>query len=208
MLRVGLTGGIGCGKSAVAAMMRDLGCHVVDADQMAHRLTEPGQPAYQEVLREFGSEILDAQGRVARAKLAEIVFADPARLARLNAIVHPPVLKELEIELARLARNDSRGVAVVEAALLVESGYHHSLDRLIVVWCTPEQQLARLTDPASGRGMTPEQAQRRIAAQLSLAEKRKLATDEIDCSGTLDQTRRQVTALVDRLKRWAVPSAT
>lgn len=208
MLRVGLTGGIGCGKSAVAAMMRDLGCHVLDADKMAHRLIEPGQPAYEEVVREFGREILDAQGRVARAKLAEIVFADPARLAYLNAIIHPRVLAELDVELARLARNDSRGVAVVEAALLVESGYHHSLDRLIVVWCTPEQQLARLTDAASGRGMSPEHARRRIAAQLSLAEKRKLASDEIDCSGTMDQTRRQVTALVERLKRLADASAT
>jgi len=208
MLRVGLTGGIACGKSTVAAMMRDLGCHVLEADQMAHSLIEPGQPAYNDVVREFGREILDEQGRVDRAKLAEIVFADPARLARLNAIVHPPVLAELDRELARLARKDSQGVAVVEAALLIESGYHHSLDRLIVVWCTPEQQLARLTDPAYGRGMTPEQARRRIAAQLSLAEKRKLATDEIDCSGTMDQTRRQVAALVDRLKRLAVASAT
>jgi dephospho-CoA kinase len=208
MLRVGLTGGIACGKSTVAAMMRDLGCHVLDADRMAHRLIEPGQPAYQEVVREFGGEILDAEGRVDRARLAEIVFADPARLACLNAIVHPPVLAELDREFTRLAREDSPGVAVVEAALLVESGYHHHLDRLIVVWCTPEQQLARLTDPASGRGMTPEQARRRIAAQLSLAEKRKLATDEIDCSGTMDHTRRQVTELVDKLKRMALASAT
>ena len=207
MLRVGLTGGIGCGKSVVAGMMRELGCHVLDADEMAHRLIEPGQPAYQEVLREFGREILDAQGRVARAKLAEIVFADPARLARLNAIVHPPVLKELDNELERLAQKDSRGVAVVEAALLVESAYHHRLDRLIVVWCTPEQQLERLTDPVYGRGMTPEEARRRTAAQLSLAEKRKLATDEIDCSGTLDQTRSQVEALVGRLKRLAAAPA-
>jgi len=208
MLRVGLTGGIACGKSTVAAMMRDLGCHVLNADQMAHRLIEPGRPAYDEVLREFGRDILDAQGRVDRAKLAEIVFADPARLARLNAIIHPPVLAELDRELDRLALAGPQGVAVVEAALLVESGYHRRLDRLIVVWCTPQQQLARLTDPASGRGMTPEQARRRIAAQFSLAEKRWLATDEIDCSGALDQTRRQVTDLVEKLKRLALASAT
>ena len=204
MLRAGLTGGIACGKSAVAAMMRELGCYVLDADRMAHRLIEPGQPAYDDVVREFGREILDEQGRVARAKLADIVFADPARLARLNAIVHPRVLRELDVELDWLARSDSQGVTVVEAALLVESGYHHSLDRLIVVWCTPEQQLVRLTDPAYGRGMTVEQARQRIAAQMSLAEKRKLADDEIDCSGTMDQTRRQVTELVEHLKRLAV----
>ena len=93
------------------------------------------------------------------------------------------------------------GVAVVEAALLIESGYHGSLERLIVVWCTPEQQLSRLV---SGRGMTEEQARRRIASQLSLEEKRKLADDEIDCSGTLDHTRSQVIALVGRLKQLAV----
>jgi len=206
MLRVGLTGGIACGKSTVAAMMQELGCHVLNADQMAHRFIEPGQPAYDQVVREFGGEILDAQGRVARAKLAEIVFSDPARLARLNAIIHPRVLAELDLELDRFSRADSNGVAVVEAALLIESGYHHRLDRLIVVWCTPEQQLARLSDPGSGRGLTPEQAQRRIAAQLSLAEKRKLADDQINCSGALDETRRQVTALVERLKHLAAAS--
>ena len=206
MLRVGLTGGIACGKSTVAAMMRDLGCHVLNADQMAHRLIEPGQPAYDQVVREFGREILDAQGRVARAKLAEIVFSNPIRLARLNAIIHPGVLTELDRELDQLLRTDPRGVAVVEAALLIESGYHQRLDRLIVIWCTPEQQLARLTDPVSGRGLTPEQAQRRIAAQLSLAEMRKAADDEINCSSGMDLTRRQVTALVERLKQLAATS--
>jgi dephospho-CoA kinase len=100
-----------------------------------------------------------------------------------------------------LAQSDAQGVAVVEAALLIESGYHHSLDRLIVVWCTPEQQLARLV---SGRGMTDAQARQRIASQMSLEEKRKLADDQIDCSGTMESTRRQVMALVGRLKQMAV----
>jgi dephospho-CoA kinase len=201
MLRVGLTGGIASGKSAVAAMMRELGCYVLDADRMAHRLIEPGQPAYDAVVREFGREILDDQGRIVRPRLADIVFADPARLARLNALVHPHVLANLDVELDWLARSDPQGVAVVEAALLIESGYHHSLDRLIVAWCTPEQQLERLV---AGRSMTPEQARQRIASQMSLEEKRKLADDEIDCSGTLDHTRRQVVALVGRLKQMAV----
>ena len=201
MLRAGLTGGIATGKSAVAEMMRELGCYVLDADRMAHRLIEPGQPAYEDVVREFGRGILDEQGRVLRPRLAEIVFADPARLARLNAIVHPHVLSDLDVELGWLAQSDAQGVAVVEAALLVESGYHHRLDRLVVVWCTREQQLERLI---SGRGMTEEQARQRIAAQMSLDEKRKLADDEIDCSGTMDHTRRQVIAVVDRLKQVAV----
>ena len=201
MLRAGLTGGIATGKSAVAAIMRELGCYVLDADRMAHRLIEPGQAAYESVIGEFGSGILDDRRSILRPKLAEIVFADPARLARLNAIVHPHVLSGLDRELSQLARNDAQGVAVVEAALLIESGYSQKLDRLVVVWCTPEQQLERLI---SWRGMTEEQARRRIASQMSLDEKRKLADDEIDCAGTMDHTRQQVIAVVERLKQIAV----
>jgi dephospho-CoA kinase len=201
MLRAGLTGGIASGKSVVATIMRELGCYVLDADRMAHRLIEPGQPAYEGVVREFGREILDEDGRVVRPILAEIVFADPVRLARLNAIVHPHVLAALDVELDWLSKSDAQGVAVVEAALLIESGYHARLARLIVVWCTPEQQLERLT---TERGMTAAQARQRIASQLSLEEKRKLADEEIDCSGTLDHTRHQVTALVERLKQMAL----
>jgi dephospho-CoA kinase len=201
MLRVGLTGGIASGKSAVAEIMCELGCYVLDADRMAHRLIEPGQPAYDAVVSEFGRDILDGEGRVVRPKLAEIVFADPARLIRLNAIVHPHVLAALDVELNWLGQSDPNGVAVVEAALLIESGYHNSLDRLIVVWCTPEQQLARLV---SGRGMSEQQARQRMASQMSLEEKRKLANEEIDCSLTMEDTRRQVISMVGRLKQMAV----
>ena len=200
MLRVGLTGGIGCGKSTVAEMMRELGCHVIEADKVSHRLIEPGKAAYDEVVREFGSEVLDSGGRIDRARLGAIVFADPVRLALLNSIIHPRVLAEEDREFERLAREDPTGVAVVVAALLIEAGFHKRLDRLVVVWCTRQQQIARLTDLASGRAMTREQAESRIAAQLDLTEKRKLANDEIDNSGTLDSTRRQVTSLVAKLK--------
>jgi len=203
MLRVGLTGGIGCGKSTVAAMMRELGCHILDADELAHRLIEPGEAAYDDVVREFGRDILDPAGRVDRRKLAAIVFADPARRAKLESFIHPRVFEARARQLRQLEQADPHGVAVIEAALLVEAGYYKQLDRLIVVWCRPDQQLARLTDPAFGRGITSEQAQRRITAQLDIAEKRKLADDEIDSSGTLEETRRQVVALVEKLKRLA-----
>jgi dephospho-CoA kinase len=203
MLRVGLTGGIGCGKSTVAAMMRELGCHVLDADELAHRLIEPGEAAYDDIVREFGREILGPAERVDRAKLGAIVFADPARRAKLESFIHPRIFEARAKELRRLEAADPHGVAVIEAALLVEAGYYKQLDRLIVVWCRPDQQLARLTDPAFGRGMSSEQAQRRIAAQLGLAEKRKLADDEIDSSGTLEETRQQVAVLVEKLKRLA-----
>jgi dephospho-CoA kinase len=203
MLRVGLTGGIGCGKSTVAAMMRKLGCHVISADQIAHALMLPGQPAYSEIRRQFGAQVFASDGNIDRARLAGIVFADPQRLASLNAIVHPGVLSELDQEFDRLSRTDPDGIAVVEAALLIESGYHQRLDRLVLVSCTREQQLERLTHPAFGRNMSLDQAQKRIAAQMTLEEKRKLANDEIDSSGSLDDTKRQVRTLVDQFRRLA-----
>jgi dephospho-CoA kinase len=206
MLRVGLTGGIGCGKSTVAAMMAELGCHVLNADKMAHALIAPGAPAYDDVVRKFGKHILAPDGSVDRARLAAVVFADADKLTALNAIVHPRVLRELDRELERLARLDAHGVAVVEAALLIESGYHKTLDRIILVTCTREQQLERLTDPSFGRGMSREQAEQRIAAQMPAEEKRKQAAgklDEIDCSCSLDSTRKQVRTLVEQFKQTA-----
>jgi len=203
MLRVGLTGGIGCGKSTVAAMMGELGCHILNADKMAHALIAPGEPAYQEIRRQFGPDILAADGSVDRARLAAVVFSDADQLRSLNAIVHPPVLRELDREFDRLLRSDPQGVAVVEAALLIESRYHERLDRLVLVTCTREQQLERLTSPSFGRAMSREQAEKRIAAQMPMEEKRKLAHDEIDCSGSLDHTKSQVMKLVKQFKRMA-----
>ncbi len=203
MLRVGLTGGIGCGKTTIAGMMGELGCHILNADKMAHALIAPGQSAYHEICRKFGEDILAPDGSIDRARLAVVVFTDPNRLAYLNAIVHPPVLRELDRELEQLSRIDSQGIAVVEAALLIESGYHQRLDRIVLVTCTHEQQLERLTNPVFGRGMSREQAEKRIAAQMPLEEKRKLAHDEIDCSRSLDHTKEQVRALVAQLKQAA-----
>src|ERR1700690_4161484 len=123
MLRVGLTGGIATGKSTVGTMLRELGCHLLDADKIAHCTIEPGGEAYDGVVAEFGRGILTAGGRVDRSKLGAIVFADPARLARLNAIVHPPVLAALDREFAVIEQAEPHGIAVVEAALLIEAGY-------------------------------------------------------------------------------------
>ena len=211
MLHVGLTGGIASGKSAVAGMMLKLGCVVLEADTIAHHLIEPGQPAYEEVIEAFEGEFgelvratREPGGRIVRAKLAAIVFADPAKLERLNRILHPRVLEELERELAEVARTRPLAVAVVEAALLVEAGYHKRLDRLAVAWCKPEQQLERLL----ARGLTREEAERRVAAQMGLDAKRRMADDQIDCSGTLEETRRQVESLVVKYKKLAAERAT
>jgi dephospho-CoA kinase len=200
MLRVGLTGGIATGKSTVASILRELGCHVIEADKIANRFTEPGGAAYEPVVREFGPGILTPDGRIDRAKLGAIVFADPARLARLNAIVHPLVLQDHEREIAEIGRTEPRAIAVVEAALLIEAGYYKKLDCLVVTWCTPDQQLARLTQRDSGKGLTVEQATQRIASQLPVDEKRRMADVEVDCSDTLEHTREQVVALMDQLR--------
>jgi len=197
MRRLGLTGGIASGKSAVAAMLRELGFSVLDADSLAHKLIEPGQPAYEEVLRQFGSAITDRDGRVDRAKLGGLVFADRAKLDRLNAIVHPRVAEVVLGQFAEWQRNGTRVAAFVEAALLIESGIHKHLDGLVVAWCRPEQQLARL----AARGLSEDEARRRIASQMPVEEKLRLATERIDCSGTLEQTRVQVEALAAKLHR-------
>jgi dephospho-CoA kinase len=197
MLRLGLTGGITSGKSAVAAMLRELGFLVLDADSLAHKLVEPGQPAYNEVLGEFGPLITDAQGRVDRAKLAALVFADRAKLDRLNAIVHPRVAEVVLRQLDEWARQGMRDAAFVEAALLIESGIHKHLDGLVIAWCRPEQQLERLL----ARGLSESEARVRIAAQMPVEEKLRHATEKIDCSGSLEQTRWQVEALATKLRR-------
>jgi dephospho-CoA kinase len=197
MLRLGLTGGIASGKTAVAGMLREMGFAVLDADLLAHKVIEPGQPAYYEAAREFGPDIVAPNGYINRAKLAAIVFADPAKLARLNAIIHPRVEAAAMRQLNEWARDGTREAAFVEAALLVEAGYQKILDGLVVTWCRPEQQLERLRS----RGLTEPEARQRIAAQLPSDEKVRYATEKIDCSGTLEATRRQVEALAAKLRR-------
>ena len=197
MQKIGITGGIASGKSAVAAILRELGFHVLDADRLAHRLTEPGLPAYEEVVREFGGEIVGTGGQLDRGKLAAIVFADPAKLARLNAIVHPRVGEATFRQFEDWQREGASDAVFVEAALLVEAGMHKKLDGLIVAWCRPEQQLERLL----ARGMSESEARRRIAAQMPVEEKLRLATAKIDCSGSMEFTRKQVEDFVAKLRR-------
>lgn len=196
MLRVGLTGGIACGKSVVVSMFRDLDCPVLEADPLVHELLEQGQAVYSEVVQEFGSGILDSAGRVDRAKLGAIVFADSAKRLRLNQIVHPRVLEVTEQWFAALSRAGGPEFAISEAALLVESGFYKRFDRLIVVWCRPEQQFERLLV----RGLSPEQARLRIAAQMPIEEKKRFADHLIDCSQTMEYTNTQVVELASKLK--------
>ena len=196
MRKLGLTGGIASGKSAVAAMLRELGFPVLDADSLSHKLMEPGQAAHDEILQAFGPGIADASGRIDRARLGSIAFADPAKLAALNAILHPRVEQAMLAQLAEWQRSGIRDAAFVEAALLVEAGFTKNLDGLVVAFCKPEQQFERLR----ARGISETDARRRIVAQMPVAEKCKHATWLIDCSGSLEQTREQVLRLATTLR--------
>ena len=199
MLKLGLTGGIASGKSAVGALLREMGFPVLDADSVAHKLIEPGQPAREEILQEFGAELAGADGRIDRAKLGAIVFGDLAKLKKLNAILHPRVEQIILNQFEEWQRSGVRDAAFVEAALLVEAGFVSKLDGLVVAWCEPQQQLERL----KARGMSEMDAKRRIATQLPLEEKLRMATSTIDCSGTMEATRAQVQALAAKLRKSA-----
>lgn len=202
MLRVGLTGGIASGKSTVAAMLRELDCPVLDADTLGHELLEQGQDAYNEVAREFGKEVLDTYGNVDRNKLGQIIFADAQKRARLNQILHPRILDVVRKWFTAQGHAGGPELAVVEAALIIEAGYNKELDRVIVCWCPPEQQLQRLLE----RGLTAEEAKLRIAAQMPMEEKRRLGDETIDCSGSLEETERQAMDVVKRLAQPAAPA--
>lgn len=197
MLRVGLTGGIASGKSTVDRMLRDRDYMVLDADAIAHELLEPLQAAHDAVVREFGREILRADATIDRGKLGAIVFADPSKRERLNAILHPRIREISDDWFARLDRPGGPAIAFEDAALILEAGLRKYFDRVVVCWCRPEQQIERLKE----RGLSLEQAHRRIAAQMSMDEKRRLADDVIDCSGSLEETERQVEALLAKLEQ-------
>jgi dephospho-CoA kinase len=195
MLRVGITGGIASGKSTVSAMLREMGFTVLDADAIAHTLIEPGYPAHHKIVRVFGSSILDGDNNINRVALAKIVFADAIKLKQLNAIVHPRVEDYIVSEFAKLERAGSQSAAFVEAALIVEAGLDKKLDGVVVVWCEPEQQISRLI----ARGFTEVEARRRIDSQLPVEEKLGHATERIDCSGSLAETRQQVERFATKL---------
>jgi dephospho-CoA kinase len=192
----GLTGNIGSGKSTVAAMFREAGIPVLDADRISREVTAPGSPAFRDVVKEFGPGILGTDGAIDRGRLAEIVFSDPSRRARLEAITHPAILAAMKESLERLAR-EGNAVAIVEATLIHESGRKGLFEAVISVTCDPETQLRRLAERG---GMTREQSTARAAAQMGAEEKALASEHVIDNSGDLEATRRQVVALVQVLR--------
>lgn len=220
MLKVGLTGGIASGKSVVGEMFVALGAHLVQADRIAHQLMLPGEPVYNEVVRHFGRSILNPDGSVNRAKLAELAFgsadagtqtkpsgsgevssAVASRIEELNRIVHPAVIRAQEAWMEEVGRSDRQAVAIVEAALLIEAGAARRFDRMIVVTCTDEQRIARFAARQKlDIDVAGKEVARRMAAQMSETEKVKFADYVIDNSASLHYTRQQVEAVWKQLQ--------
>lgn len=198
MLRVGLTGNIGSGKSTTASILAELGAVVIDADRIVHELLAPGSAAYESVVQSFGPEILGADRTINRRILGRIVFESPQKRAVLNGCLHPAVLAEIGRRIEDLEKNDRRGIVVVDAALMVETGFHRYFDRLIVVTCDPEIQLARVV---LRDGLSVEDVRARMDAQMPAEEKAKVADYRIDNSGSPDDTRRQAVAVYRDLIR-------
>jgi dephospho-CoA kinase len=192
VLRVGLTGNIGAGKSTVGEMLQERGCRVIDADRLGHLLLEAGSPVLRRVVEVFGDQILGPGGGADRGVLAEVVFSDPDARRRLETILHPAI-RQLEEQEA--TDDPGLGIIVTEASLLVETGGHHRYHRLVVVTAPEGLRLQRL----AARGLNAEQARRRTAAQMPEAEKARYADYLIDNAGTRDQTREQVVRLHAKL---------
>jgi dephospho-CoA kinase len=207
LLKVGLTGGVASGKSVVGEMFVGLGAHLIQADAIAHELMQPGEDVYKEVVRHFGKGIVNPDGTVNRARLAEAAFGAQAgekksRIQELNQIVHPAVIRRQEEWMTKVGRSDPRSIAIVEAALILEAGVAKRFDRLVVVTCRPEQRIQRW---AARVGVDEESArrevERRMAAQLPDEEKIKAADYVIDNSGSLDETRERVEEVYGRVSR-------
>ena len=197
MLKVGLTGSIAVGKSFVCDVLRELGCHVLDADVTAREVVASGTPGLNRVVKEFGSEVLTSAGDLDRAKLASIVFADREKREMLNSIVHPLVIEQQDMWLRRTAAAHPHGIAVIDAALMIESGGYTRFDKLVVVWCEPDIQLSRLM---KRDGISEVEALRRIAAQMPQDEKKRHADHLIDTSKGYDETRRQTESVFAELE--------
>jgi len=205
LLKVGLTGGIASGKSVATEMFAQLGAHVIKADEIAHRLMEPDEAVYAEVVRQFGSGILNPDRTINRSALAEAAFGEavrnrPSRVQELNRIVHPAVIERQEQWMEQVGKRDPQAVAIVEAALILEAGAADRFDRIVVVTCRPEQKIERWArrmkiDEETAR----REVERRTAAQLSDADKIKTADYVIDNSGSLDETSKQVRTLYANL---------
>jgi len=202
MLRVGLTGGLACGKTTVALMLASHGAQVNYADQLARELMEPGKPVYAEVVKHFGSDIVEPDGSINRRKLAEKAFGGD-RVQDLNRLVHPAVIERETGWMDEIARHEPDAIMVIEAALILEAGVGDRFDKIVVVTCGPEQRIQRFAARAK---MNLEEArsevERRMAAQLPDEEKIKVADFVIENRGTLSELEQKTEELMAALKSW------
>jgi dephospho-CoA kinase len=198
MLRVGLTGSIGVGKSFVASIFAELGCHVLDADLTAREVVMPGTPGLNAIVEEFGADVLNTDGTLDRKRLGALIFADENRRQRLNYILHPFIIARQDEILREWEREDPKGIGIVDAALMIESGGYKRFDKLIVVHCRPEVQLERLMLRDK---LSRDEAQRRIASQMSQEEKQKFADYLIDTSDGFDPARSRTVEVYNQLIR-------
>ena len=198
MLRVGLTGSIAVGKSYVTSVFGELGCRVLDADQTAREVVETGSPGLRAVVESFGRDVLNDDGTLNRARLGELVFADPEQRQRLNAILHPFIIARQDEIMREWEAQDPKGIGIIDAALMIESGGYKRFDKLIVVHCRPEVQLERLM---LRTGLSLEQARQRIASQMSQEEKQRYADYLIDTSDGFEITRSRVSEVQKELQQ-------
>ena len=196
MLKVGLTGSIAVGKSFVLGVLAELGCHVLDADATAREVVAPGTPGMQAVLDAFGDDILNSDRTLDRAKLGVIVFADETKRRQLNSILHPFIISAQDEQMREWEREDPQGIAVVDAALMIESGGYRRFDKLVVVHCRPEVQLERLM---VRDGLSRADAEQRIGAQMAQEEKKTYTDFLIDTSEGFDSARRQTEKVFQKL---------
>jgi dephospho-CoA kinase len=197
MLKVGLTGSIAVGKSFVLGVLVELGCRVLDADATAREVVTPGAPGLKAVVDAFGKEVLTEDGALDRSKLGEIVFADEEKRLLLNSILHPFIIAAQDEQMRRWEEQEPQAIAVVDAALMIESGGYRRFDKVIVVHCRPDVQLERLM---SRDGLNRKDAEQRIAAQMSQDEKKKFADFLIDSSDGFDSARQQTETVFRRLR--------
>jgi dephospho-CoA kinase len=201
LLKVGLTGGIATGKSLVGGMFAELGVHTIDADEIAHDLMRPGERVYDAVVQRFGQEILNSDGTVNRARLAELAFDQKRpRIYELNSIVHPAVIERQQQWMESIQRREPDAIVMLEAALLLEAGLRRKFDRVIVVSCKPQQRIDRWEKRLNVDSETARrEVTRRMMAQAPDEAKIQAADYVVDNSGTVEETRKQVQKIHEAL---------
>jgi len=197
MLLVGLTGGIAAGKSLVSEILRGLGAYIIDADKIARQVVEPEKPAWFEIVKFFGRDIINKDKTINRKRLGEIIFNDPVKKRKLEEIVHPKVIEEENRLVKEYGRKNPNGIVIIDAALLIEAGSHKRVDKLIVVYADKETQFKRLSERD---GLSRADAEKRTASQLPLDKKVKMADFVIDNSKGIEETQRQTIDIFNKLR--------